>query len=285
LRIISILLISCLAMFSCKTVEKTPVAKLRPLSVGRLLKHVDENVFDYSHFSVKRMNVEVDNGDSKTTFRSGMQAVKDKQIQISVTKFNIPLGRISLTRDSVFFINYLERNYLADDYRAVSYFLDFDLDFNAIQSILSGNVFSFFDDEKELKEYKTYIDEGLYILQSEEMKKIRKIDEKGKTQKMERFIRRLDENALIIQTFFFDPSLFVLNKMLLEDKTHLRSLELNFSEFEKVGNKYYPAAINVNYKSGEGKFSMEVRMAGFSTDNSELTPVRIPEKYQRLYLN
>lgn len=255
------------------------------MSPGRLLKNVEESAFDYTHFSVRRINVQIDDGESKTSFRAGMQAIKDNEIQISVTKFNIPLGRISLTPDSIIFINYIERSFIADDYKTLSNFLDFDLDFNAIQAILSGNIFSFFEDDDDLRDYKSYTDRGMYMIQSEKMRKLRKIDERGKVQKMERMMKRMDEDALVIHTFYFDPERFVLRQMILEDKTNDRKAELKFDDYSKVGQKYYPGAIDVSFISEEGKFAIDARMSGFSTERGELTPLKIPDRYQRLYIN
>ena len=141
-RVPFLIMVLYVVLFSCKTAEKVPETRLRHMSASRLLKNVEESAFDYTHFNVRRVNVQIDDGESKTSFRAGMQAIKDTEIQISVTKFNIPLGRISLTPDSIIFINYIERSFISDDYKALSNFLDFELDFNAIQAILSGNIFS-----------------------------------------------------------------------------------------------------------------------------------------------
>jgi hypothetical protein len=284
-RVPFLILVLYMILFSCKTAEKVPETRLRPMSPGRLLKNVEESAFDYTHFNVRRVNVQIDDGESKTSFRAGLQAIKDTEIQISVTKFNIPLGRISLTPDSIIFINYIERSFIADDYKALSNFLDFELDFNAIQAILSGNIFSFFEDDDDLRDYKSYTDRGMYMIQSEKIRKLRKIDEKGKVQKMERKMRRMDEDALIVQTFYFDAELFVLRQMILDDKTNTRKAELNFSDFSKVGQKFYPGTIEISFISEEGKFAVDTRMSGFSTEHGELTPLKIPDRYQRLYLN
>lgn len=281
----AILLLILSLFYSCKTGEKLTETRLKPISPGRLFKNIEESAFDYNHFSVRRINVQIDTEESKNSFRAAMQAIKDRQILISVSKFNIPLGRISLTPDSVIFINYMERTYLADNYGALSDLLNFDLDFNAMQAILSGNIFSFFDDENELKDYESYSDDGMYIIQSEKMRKLRKIEEKGKVQKAERMLRRSDEDALVIQTFSFDPQLFVLRKMVLEDKTNFRSLNLRFSDYQTVDQKEYPGTIEVNYLSEEAKIRLELKMSGFSTEHGELLPLKIPEKYQPLYLN
>ena len=214
-----------------------------------------------------------------------MQAVRDQQIQLTVTKFNIPLGRIQLTPDSILFVNYMERSYMAENYNALSTLFDFDLDFNAIQAIVSGNIFSFFDDGDDLRDYQSSTEQGLYVIRSEKYRRLRKIEEKGKTQKMERMLKKTDNDALIVHTFGFDPVLFVLRQMILEDKTNHRMAGLIFDDYSKVGRKYYPGTILITIDSEDGKFGLDARMSGFSTEPGELTPLKIPDKYQRLYIN
>lgn len=284
-RAILILALFSLMVISCKTPEIVTETRLKPMSPARLLRNVEESAFDYTTFSVRRINIQMDDGKSKTNFRAGMQAVRDQQIQITVSKFNIPLGRIQLTPDSVIFVNYMERTYIADNYNALSNLFDFDLDFNAIQAIVSGNIFSFFDDGDDLRDYQSSTDQGLYVIRSEKYRKLRKMEEKGKTQKMERMLKRTDNDALIVYTFGFDPALFVMRQMILEDKTNHRKAGLRFDDYSKVGQKFYPGTILISIDSEEEKFALDARMSGFSTEPGELTPLKIPEKYQRLYLN
>lgn len=270
---------------SCKPAETVSEMRLRPMSPGRLIRNIEENAFDYSSFNVKRINIMMDDGQSKNSFRATMHAIKDKQILLTVSKFNIPLGRLSLTPDSILFVNYMERTYMTDGYSALSDLLNFDLDFYAVQAILSGNIFSFFEDEDELKSYNSYVSDGMYMIQSETMRKLRKIDEKGKVQKAERIIRRNDEESLVVNTFFFDPKLFVMKRMVLEDKTWSRNLNLQFNEYQKVDQKYYPGSIMLTLNNGGEAVRLELSMSGFSTEHSELLPVRLPDKYQRVYIN
>ncbi len=272
-------------IYSCKPAETVSEMRLKPMSPGRLIRNIEENAFNYSSFHVKRINIQMDDGKSKNSFRATMQAIKDQQILLTVSKFNIPLGRLSLTPDSILFVNYMERTFMTDGYSALSDLLNFDLDFYAVQAILSGNIFSFFEDEDELKSYNSYVSDGLYMIQSETMRKIRKIDEKGKMQKADRIIRRNDEESLMVNTFFFDPKLFVMRKMVLVDKTWSRNLSLQFNEYQKVDHKYYPGSILLTLDNGGETMRLELSMSGFSTEHSELLPVRLPDKYQRVYIN
>ena len=149
-------LIIVLGFSSCKTSREIPTAAhLKPIGTAKLLKNVAENSLVYESLSINRINCQFSNNQSRTSFKISLKAIKDKQILASITKLNIPIGRVLLTPDSVIYVNYIERNYFVDDYTYLSKFLNIDLDFSTIQSIISNNAFSYRNDEKD-KDFKTF---------------------------------------------------------------------------------------------------------------------------------
>lgn len=273
--------------FSCRTVKEMPKVEARPISTSRLLKKVEQNAFDYNSFTVKRINCQFLSENSRTTFKVNLKAEKDKSILVSISKLNIPVGRVLLTPDSVKYVNYLERNYFVDDYSYLSHFLNIDLDFATIQSIISNNVFSYRNDpkNKDFRDFISYIESEMYVLQSEKEKKLLKIEEKKKPERMERRLKRMEDEALILQKMFFSPANFALTKLVIEDKSNDRIMELLFDDFVKVQNKDYPGAIDMNFISPENKVSLKIRMSGFSTEKITVSDFTIPEKYQQIRVN
>ncbi|HRX10942.1 MAG TPA: DUF4292 domain-containing protein, partial [Draconibacterium sp.] len=166
-------------------------------------------------------------------------------------------------------------------------FLNIDLDFSTIQSIISNSAFSYRNDEKD-KDFKTFstsVENGMYVLQSEKERKVFRMEEKGKTGKIERRLKRLDDNALILQKMSFNPANFALTRLLIEDKTNNRKMEMNFDEFEKVLNKDYPGAIDMSFISDSDNISLKLRMSGFSTEKLDSLNLEIPQKYQQIKVN
>ena len=272
---------------SCRTSRELPVVEAKPISTGRLLKKVEQNAFDYNQLTVKRINCQYSNNGSKTNFRVNLKAVRDKKILVSISKLNIPVGRVLLTPDSVKYVNYIDRNYFVDDYSYLSRFLNIDLDFYTIQSILSNNAFSYRNDRrnKDFRNFVSYIDSGMYVVQSEKERKIAKIEEKGKAEKIERRLKRFDQDALILQKMYFNPGNFALVKLVIDDKTHDRKMEMDFDDFTKVKNKDYPGFISMQLNSPGGEVGMRIRMSGFSTDKISSFNFRIPEKYEQIRVN
>jgi hypothetical protein len=284
--IIAVFLIT-VGFSSCKTTREILKHDIKPLSTQKLLKNIDENSLVYESLSISRINCQFTGNQSKTSFRISLKAIKDNRILASITKLNIPVGRVLLTPDSVIYVNYIERNYFIDDYTFLSNFLNIDLDFYTIQSIISNSAFSYRNDEKDkdFRAFNTSVESGMYVLQSEKEKKVFKMEEKGKSGKIERRLKRLNDNALILQKMYFNPTNFALTKLLIEDKTNNRKMEMNFDEFVKVLNKEYPGTIDMSFVSESDNIFLKVRMSGFSTDKIDSLNLEIPEKYQQIRVN
>lgn len=272
-------------LFSCKTAEKIHRETLRPMSAVRLFRKAEENSFTYNHFAVKRINIQYDNGETKTSFRAGLMAIRDSSLLLSISKLNIPLAKVLLTPDSVLYVNYFEKSYYAGNYEPIGQMTGMDLHFNLVQALLSANIFSLFEKPKEMRAYTTWVEEGMYVLQPEDQRKIALLEEKGKEQRADRIGRRLEEEDPVVRTYFFDPDLFVIRKMTLENKSVSEGAEITFNDYEKVGGTYYPASVDLNVSTAKGTVTVTSRMSGFSTDDGEFVPLKVPEKFQRVYLN
>lgn len=274
-------------MTSCKTSREIPTVITKPISTAKLLDKIENNAFNYNNFSIKRISCQFSDNKSKANFRISLKAIKDKQILVAISKLNIPVGRVLLTPDSVKYVNYIDRNYFIDDYSYLSNFLNIDLDFASIQSIISNNAFSYRDDpkNKDFRTFDSFVEDRMYVLQSEKERKIIKIEEKGRTAKIDRRLKRLNDEALILQKMYFNPGNFALTKLLIEDKTNNRKMEMIFQDFVKVEQKDYPGSINMNFTSPNNEVSMRIRMSGFSTEKIDPLSIDIPEKYERITVN
>ena len=285
--ILFFVLVIGLGFSSCKTSREITTANVKPIGTSKLLKKVSENSLGYQSFSINRINCQFNSNESKTSFRINIKTIRDEKILASISKLNIPVGRVLLTPDSVIYVNYMERNYFVDDYTFLSDFLNIDLDFATIQSIISNSVFSYRNDEKErdFKTFTTSIESGKYVLQSEKERKVFKLETKGKEEKIERRLRRLNDNALILQKMTINPTNFALTNLLIEDKTNNRKMEMNFDDFVKVMNKDYPGSITMSFDSENDNVFLKIRMSGFSTEKLKQINLNIPEKYQQIKVN
>ena len=106
--------------------------------------------------------------------------------------------------------------------------------------------------------------------------------EKRKPQKIERHLKKLDDEALILQKMFFDPFSYSLTRLEIIDKTYHRNILMTFDDFTKVGGKDYPESIDMDFTSEEEEIAMKIRMSGFSTEKISSFELKIPEKYEQV---
>jgi len=257
------------------------------MGTAKLLEKVEENAFDYEYFEIKRINCQFSDKNTRATFKISLRALKDEKILVSISKLNIPVGRVLLTPDSVKYVNYIDRNYFVDDYSYLSDFLNIDLDFTTIQSIISHNAFSYRNDprNKDFKTFDSFVESGMHVLQSEKERKIFKLDTRGKPGKIERRLKRLDDEALILQKMYFDPDNFALTRLIIHDKTNNRLMEASFGDFERIRQKEYPGSMDMQFVSDENNVQLKVKLNSFSTEKINSFQIKIPSKYEQIRVN
>ena len=283
-----IIVILSLWLVSCKSTSEVAVdVKARPIGTSKLLKKVEESAFDYEYLTIKSIRCNFTSSKSKAAFKVSLKSKRDEKILVAIKKLNIPVASILFTPDSVKYVNYIDRNYFIDDYSYLSSFLHIDLDFATIQSIISNNAFSYRNDrkDKDFRRFKSFVLDNEYVLQSEKERKIYKLDEKEKANKIERRFKRLDDQALILQRMYFNPANFALTKLEMDDKTNRRNMSLDFSDFKEVEEMEYPGAMNMNFISPEENINMKIKLSGFSTNKFSSLSIKIPSKYEQIHEN
>jgi len=57
-----------------------------------------------------------------------------------------------------------------------------------------------------------------------------------------------------------------------------------FNDYEPVGMKYFPASVGMVYRSDSINFEVQTKMSGFSVQEGGFIPLKIPERYERIFL-
>lgn len=241
---------------------------------------MEDNAFDYSNLAIKRMVCQFDNGKIKTSFRGSLQAQKDEQITLMLTKLNIPIARLWLTPDSVKFINYLEENYFLGNYSFLSSMMDMKLDFETVNAVISNDVFSLTKQrDTDNGTYKTSIEGGMYVLESVLHPTGGKINQKIPTKKPLRGSKNINHGAPVIQRLYVHPVTFKLHKITLEDSLNARKMNIDFSDFVEVGKQLYPGQIALDLTSPQTNMQLNIKMSNFSLDKERSIRFRVPENF------
>jgi len=243
------ILASVLFFSSCKK-KPVPVA-----SSGTGSGTDQKRNLSFQYFSAKgRMQIEEEDGKVSSGVTIRMQ--KDSVIWISVVPgFGIEAARVKITRDSVYMVNRLQRNYFAGDYSLIKEKFKVDVNFELVQAIMLGNYLASPTGE-----------------------------EKQIAQTPLQHLRQQQENLIIDQ--FLDASTAKLKKLTIKDQKSKNSINVDYSLFEQVNNQPFAknSLIVVQQNQGEKNAGAIVAIEYNKVNLDEevlVFPFSVPSGYTR----
>ena len=268
---------------SCRTGRDLSVVRLKPMSTQKLLNQAEQNAFDFTNLTIRRINVQFSNGCNKTNFRLNLKATRNEKILASISKLNIPVGSIQITPDSVKYVNYIDKNYFEGDYSYISRILNFDLNFKLIHAVIVNPLKTgVLEGGADSHRFDTTIEDGRYVLTPVKHNNRYASGQRRLYNKNSGKLNYNNNDDLIVRKLMFNPYSFALEKLVMNDPADGRELEVNFGEFEKVDGFEYPGAIDVRMISDDELTELNIRLNGFSTEKIDTVNLKVPGRYQRL---
>lgn len=224
---------------------------------------VDNVDFTYLTTSSK---IKFSNGDKNLNATANIRMKKDSIIWISVTPgFGIEAARGLITRDSLVFINRLNREYAAYNFKDLSREFNFDINFDLVQAVLLGNMLVAIDPGDKVKKEASF------------------------------FVVRQEEGPLSIENFI-DAQTQKLRRVAIVEKEKQdnfglkaknNTLNLSYSDFQKLEEKILPfkntVSLDYYHHNGQKKrtqIDIQHKKASFA-DEALRFPFSIPKKYER----
>ena len=263
-----LLIIAAVLLFSsCKTTRTVIKAPLKEEGADYLYAKLKDNEFHYDWLSIK-FDASYSEDKGTTDFKGQLRARKDSIIWVSISPaLGIELFRLVITNDSVRYVNRFNKEYFAGDYALVSRFLQIDIDFDILQSLIFGNDFQFY----ETNTFKADVDFPEYRLSTTGRRKIRKEAENTGT-----------DPIILVQNIWLNPETFKITridvKQFLKDN---RKLEATYGEFEKIEKETYPTSLNFNIMA-ENPFGLRINYSRAVLDEPMTFPFSIPGNYKRI---
>jgi hypothetical protein len=252
---------------SCKPQEKAHRGTL-PLfdrSTGYLFNKMRANEFDYDWITAK-FSADLTEGGKKNSFKATYRAKKDSVIWITISpSIGMELLRAIMTRDSIMFMNKFNSTYFIGDYKYLSNNFGIEVDFDMIQSTLTGNAFASFEEE----EFRSSVDKDHYLLST-----IRK-------RKLRRSIQRNDSLDVIAQSIWLEPRIYKIGRFGIYDFAANRNLEIIYDNFTPVGEQLFPFKLFLQL-TGSMPVQMNIVYSKVAHDTPQNLPFTIPEKYERV---
>ncbi len=186
------------------------------------------------HSLSAKIDVDADMAKGHNSVSCSMRIVNDSAIWISVSPIlGIEAFRLLITKDSVKYMNRINKTYLAGDYKMINDMLQLDADYNMVQSILLGKTYLYY----EQKNYLTSVDDNKYLLSTLPKRKLKKA------------INEEENPFLIVHANWVDPANFMVNKLFIKDFKHNRKLEVNYTNFVVIDGQPVPHHIDVDVKA------------------------------------
>jgi len=270
-----------LLLAGCKHTEKVVIEKkVRAISVRRAVKLVNDNEVKFNTLSVKRVSLTINNDGDVNSIRGQYKIRKDSVIQVSAQKLAIPVGKLEINQDSFKVVYHMGKMVVIESLQKISEYIDYDIDFQTIQSILSNHLQSIRQDQKEnhFKDYVLDIEENMYKISSIRERRFRKFV--SNDEKLERFKQRKDEEHFVKQDIFIDPDIFVVRKVVFNDIDSGRIVTIIFSEFKALGEKWFPGNIHITLSGGK-PMDLTIELSRVSLDDEADFGFSIPSKYKR----
>lgn len=222
---------------------------------------VDNVDFKYMTTSSK---IRFSNDDKNLSATANIRLKKDSIIWVSVTPgFGIEAARGIITLDSVIFINRMNKEYAAFDFKELSKEFNFNINYNLLQSVILGNMPVPPDDDDLVKKESDYF---LVKQQNGDITISNFVD--ARSLKLER-ISMLDRGK---------------EEVFGKTRTRNNELVLTYSDFQQLEDQVFPfenfATLNYQRNGEKRRTEIDIQHKKASISNEALRfPFSVPKKY------
>ena len=257
-----------MALFSgCKSTRKAIKQPIKEYGADYLFEKLKENELKFDWLSGKfSLDLIIDK--KKNSFKGQIRIRRDSAIWVSFSPaLGIEMARMLITQDSVFFLNRISKNYFAGDIEFVTGFLDANVDFDVIQSLLIGNDLTYYENGK----FRATYDSKEYHLVTSGRRKLKK------------HIKTNDDaQRIYLQNIYLNPETYKISRMKIKDVAkENQKLEAFYSGNEPINDQLFPMQILYNI-SANSQIEVSMNYSKIVLDQTLKLPFKIPSKYERI---
>lgn len=282
--IILLQLCSTLFLLSCKHkkhIQKTEVpqpvivvedtlnnkCRLDYKSAKTLTRHVKENEFDFVWVNAKA-NVETLIDEKEENFDIRVKLRKDSAMLISIQYLlGVDVAKVLITRDSVKFVNYIQKTYFKGDFNYINEILNADLDFELLQAVLFGNSAEFHEEETRLKPVADR-QNCHYLLSTERKRRLRRIQLGAELKESMQTLTLNPDNFKILKNEFIEPS------------TN-RKFIATYSNLIQKDSVYAPRHVDIDIVA-QKKAIVKIDYVRIEKNTPQKLSINIPSKYDAI---
>jgi len=265
LRNIGYLFFLLLVIASCSATKKTHKFSLVEISTDDLLVKMQQNESQFHTLSAKAL-IDITSQGKTNSLKATIRMTKDSAIWVSISAgMGLEAARILLTRDSVLFINRLNKTYFVGNYKFINHLINAQVDFDIIQALLTGNDFKWYD----YQDIEASIMGSQYQLESANRRKLKK------------YIKSPDcASQVIYQSMWLNPESFKIERIKIKEiKNENKKIVAEYSHFKTIDGQILPAQYDITI-SAQNDIIIDATFMKISLNKSIKFPFNIPSKYK-----
>ncbi len=264
-QVIFILLAVLIGSISaCKSKRAAIKSPIREEGAEYLFTKLKEKELKFHTFEAK-FTIDYNQNRTYHDFKGQIRMVKDSVIWVTFNQdLGIEIARVMITQDTVKFLDRFNKQYLISDYNFINKFLNTNIDFGILQSIILGNDFEYYD----MVQFKASVDGAHY-----------KLSTAGRS-KLKKYIRNVeDSERIFLQNTWLDPETFKIVQVKLKELTKdSKKLTAEYSGFNTLNSQLFPNEINYRIEADDA-INIKVKFSRITMNESLRFPFNIPSKY------
>lgn len=257
-----LLVILAILLAGCKSKRVLPEGSPVVVKKKELLLKVEKAQSEYSNIMVKATG-KLDVDGQSQNFRIEFRILKDSLIWVEVADpvLGLKLARGLITRDSLFMINRIDREYFKGGISMLQQKFGINYGFLELQNALSGNLIFEID-----REFDIYYVPGSYLLSTADPKMLE--------------AEAINSDTSIINQAFIDPVEFKPKRQVQYSPVTKETYQLDYMAVENTEKgMYYPQVIKLTFGVNKEN-ELRIALKKFEQNNSELRfPFNIPAQY------
>ncbi len=255
-----------LSFTSCSSSKRVSAKRnLKKYGFEYLKLKMDENKLSFNNLSAK-LSLTYNNNKSTTRLKGQLRMREDSILWISFSPaMGIEAARLILTRDSIKFINRLNKTYFLGEYQMLDTLISTTIDYIIIQSMILANELPYY----KLDNYNVKADDNMYLLTMVKKRKVKRKIKRGNS-----------PTNVIIEKVWLDPVNFRMRRVEMNEiGNEKKKLIVQYDDYRQVEGKMFPFKIKISVFS-DNDLVIDVDYSKVHFGETMRFPFRIPSKYK-----
>ena len=248
-RLSLLLLVSSFFFIACSKKITSPSLTMEAPKPALMIEEID---FEYMQGKARMVLREAN---KERDVKANIRVRKDSVIWMTFSVIGLQGGKALINKDSITIVSNVDKEYYVFDYEELSKRYNFDINYGVIQAAMLGNLIM------DRQESDQVVSESSF------------------------FILKQMVNSINVDNYINAASMKV-EKIEMKESGSNNSLVINYSNFQPLGNKFFPynGTINLFYKAAAGSFNTTIIFEYNKAEvgDKELKfPFNIPKRYVR----